>query len=101
MISGSPPTSGSWAATPALATTTSSPPRRLDRGVHGGLDLASRSVTSHARQGASPHRAATSASSSGSRPGEGDARAALVEPFGEGGADAAGGAGDEHAAAFE
>ncbi len=66
-IAGSPPISGSCAATPALATTTSRPPRRSTAPSTTSCTC-TRSVTSHSHHGAPPHCAATRSSSSGSRP---------------------------------
>lgn len=67
MTSGSPPSRGSCAATPALATTTSSPPRSSARASTARC-TASPSRTSHTRHGAPPHIVATCSSSSRSSP---------------------------------
>ena len=98
MTSGSPPTSGSWAAMPALATTTSSPPS-ASTAAATAASTSSRSVTSQRV----PRRSAAAGGhlreQLGLEPGERHARAALVQALGEGGADAARRAGDQHAPA--
>ena len=60
-----------------------------------------RSVTSQAYHGASPQRPATCLEQLGLEAGDRDARASLVEPVGQGGADPARRAGDQHPSAGE
>ena len=82
---------------PALATTTSRPPRRADGRLDGAVDLLAVGDVA-ARQGAPRTAPATSAEQLGLQARERHAGALRVQPLGEGGADAAGGAGDQHAA---
>ena len=98
--SGSPSTSVICAPTPALAIATSRPPRALDRCATASSTW-SRSATSHSNHGASPQAAAVALQQLGLEAEQRDAGAALVQPRAVSGADPAGRAGDQDAAAGE
>ncbi len=83
-------------AIPALAITTSMPPKRSTVASTARCS-ASQSVTSASNQAAfGPISAATCAQSSGSRPTSDDLRAPLPQTAGRLGADTPRGAGDQH-----